>query len=102
MAKEGIDPRLKYEADKGYKKRTIAKSGAIINTNFAREILKTYFSSLKQPNKEKYYYLETPNVCFKCIIYFPDTALLPQNYIVGEPEKTKDMAEKSAAYKAVI
>jgi hypothetical protein len=46
--------------------------------------------------------VETPNICYKCIIYFPETSYFSKPYITGEARRTKDMAAKSAAYIAVI
>ena len=77
------------------------KSGATLNTNYSLEVLKTYFSSLKAPNKPHFTFIETPNICYKCVIYFPETSYFSKKYVIGEAQKTKDMAAKSAAYIAV-
>lgn len=42
-----------------------------------------YSASLRQPNKLKFYFVETPNVVFKCVICFPKTAPTSKPYIVG-------------------
>mgnify|MGYP006975247192 CR=1 FL=1 len=54
-----------------------------MNTSYALEILKMYSASLRQPNKLKFYFVETPNVVFKCVICFPKTAPTSKPYIVG-------------------
>lgn len=40
-----------------YKRIIIGSSGAIINTNYSLEILKMYCSSLRHPNKPKFYFI---------------------------------------------
>lgn len=54
----------------GYKK-VATKGGALLNTNYALEILKIYFTTLSQPNKGYFLYNQTPNVCYKCVIKMP-------------------------------
>lgn len=57
-----------------------------------------YSASLRQPNKLKFYFVETPNVVFKCVICFPKTAPTSKPYIVGQAKSNKHSALKSAAF----
>lgn len=54
----------------GYKK-VATKGGALLNSNYALEILKIYLATLAQPNKGYFQYIFTPNICYKCIIKMP-------------------------------
>jgi hypothetical protein len=47
------------------------KGGALLNSNYALEILKIYLTTLAQPNKGYFQYILTPNICYKCIIKMP-------------------------------
>lgn len=84
-----------------YKRIIVRSSGALINTNYALEILKMYCASLRHPNKPMFYFVETPNLAFKCLIYFPVTARTSKPYIIGESKQSKNLALKSAAFEAV-
>lgn len=72
----------------GYKK-VPTKGGALLNTNYALEILKIYLTTLAQPNKGYFQYIETPNISFKCIIKMPasDPSGIPM--FAGEANSTK-------------
>ena len=84
----------------GYKKVS-TKGGALLNSNYALEILKIYLASLAQPNKGYFQYILTPNICYKCIIKMPTSDPSEKNMFVGEAYSTKEQALKSAAFKAV-
>ena len=79
----------------------VKTTGAIINTNYALEILKSFFSTLRHPNKAHYHFITTPNICYKCVIKFPPSAPSSIPYIIGKPFPKKITALKSAAYIAV-
>ena len=69
IAKKEIRAEKKKEKE-GYKK-VATKGGALLNSNYALEILKIYLATLAQPNKGYFQYILTPNICYKCIIKMP-------------------------------
>ena len=72
----------------GYKK-VATKSGALLNSNYALEILKIYLSTLAQPNKGYFQYIMTPNICYKCIIKMPESDPSGEPMFSGESCSTK-------------
>ena len=70
LSKEDIDGLEKVKNNVSYEK-VKTKGGALINTNYALELLKSYFTTLKPPNKPYFHYVETSNICYKCVIKFP-------------------------------
>jgi hypothetical protein len=92
---------LPIENSLGYEK-IMTKGGALLNTNYALELLKSYFTSLKPPNRPYFHFVETSNICFKCIIKFPESSTCTKSYIVGNPYSSKLEALRSAAYKGVV
>jgi hypothetical protein len=93
--------RVRAKAEEGYEKVVLRESGALLNTNYALEVLKIYCATLHQPNKIVPIYIETPNVAFRCILHFPKTAPTTKPYIVGKAKTNKVEALKSAAFEAV-
>lgn len=87
IAKKEIRAEKKKEKE-GYKK-VATKGGALLNSNYALEILKIYLATLAQPNKGYFQYILTPNICYKCIIKMPasDPSGIPM--FVGEACSTK-------------
>jgi hypothetical protein len=83
-------------------KKVATRGGALLNTNYALELLKSYFTSLKQPNRPYFHFIETSNICFKCIIKFPESSTCTKSYIVGNPFSSKLEALRSAAFEAVV
>lgn len=69
-----IDKKKRTIQQPDYKRIIVRSTGALINTNYGLEILKMYCSSLRHPNKPMFYFVETPNLAFKCLIFFPKTA----------------------------
>jgi endoribonuclease Dicer len=70
IAKESINAMSQIEYSPSYKK-VATKGGALLNTNYALELVKSYFTSLKKPNRPYFHFIETSNICFKCVIKFP-------------------------------
>jgi len=79
----------------------MTKGGALLNSNYALEVLKIYFSTLAQPNKGYFHFSLTPNVCYKCVIKMPASDPSEVSWFAGEAYSNKDQALKSAAFKAV-
>jgi endoribonuclease Dicer len=100
ISKEDIDALEKVKYSASYEK-VQTKGGALLNTNYALELLKSYFTSLKHPNKPYFHFVETSNICFKCIIKFPESSTCSKSYVIGKPQPRKDEALKSAAFVAV-
>lgn len=96
ISKEDINAIEKIKTSRSYEK-VKTKGGALLNTNYALELLKSYFTSLKPPNRPYFHFIETSNICFKCIIKFPDSS----NFVIGKPEPRKEEALKSAAFIAI-
>lgn len=55
IAKEG-QPSEPVEYSPSYKK-VATKGGALLNTNYALELLKSYFTSLKPPNRPYFHFV---------------------------------------------
>ena len=100
ISKEDINAIEKIKTSRSYEK-VKTKGGALLNTNYALELLKSYFTSLKQPNRPYFHFIETSNICFRCIIKFPDSSTSSQNFVIGKPEPRKEEALKSAAFIAI-
>jgi endoribonuclease Dicer len=100
ISKEDIDGLEKIKNNASYEKIK-TKGGALINTNYALELLKSYFTTLKPPNKAYFHYIETSNICYKCIIKFPESSTCSRTFVMGKPQPRKEEAQKSAAFIAV-
>lgn len=104
MARRGDRIRVekpKYTRDPGYKVAHIRGSGAIFNTNNSMEILKSYVNSMRgnSDGKRMYmYYAGVPETGYVCHIVMQGGAL---ELVSGDFQKTKRMAARSAAFKAV-
>lgn len=100
ISKQEINGLEKVQYSTSYEK-VPTRGGALLNTNYSLELLKSYFTSLKPPNRAYFHFVETPSICFKCIIKFPESSTCSVNYVVGKPLPKKDEAMKSAAFMAV-
>jgi endoribonuclease Dicer len=100
IGKEEIGELDAFSNSPSYEK-VATKGGAILNTNYALELLKSYFTSLKPPNRPYIHFIETTNICYKCIIKFPESSTSSLNFVVGKPYSQKIEALRSAAFNAV-
>lgn len=91
-----------YTRDETYKVTGIRGSGAIINTNNAIEILKSYINTLRgtgEPSQKIFeYYAGTSTTGFICHLVIPGGGL---DIVSGDLQKTKKAAARSAAFNAV-
>ena len=99
IAKEDLSDEV-HKSNPTYEK-VATKGGALLNTSYALELLKSYFTSLKPPNRFYPHYIETPNICYKCVIKFPESSTCSRSYIVSKPHRTKLDAIRSTAFEAV-
>ena len=88
ISKENINALELHHNSPSYEKAA-TKGGALLNTNYALELLKSYFTSLKQPNRPYIHFIETTNICYRCLIKFPESSTCSINYITGKPHSTK-------------
>lgn len=86
------------------------ESLAIVNSNWAIEILANYANSV-QGDREGFrneyyikgplfYFVKYPSIGYACYIVLPKSA--EKRYHSGDIKNTKDDAKRSAAYKAVV
>jgi len=56
ISKEKLNTIGKVQDNPSYE-RVMTKAGAMLNTNYALELLKSYFTSLKKPNRPYFHFI---------------------------------------------
>ncbi|CAK88583.1 unnamed protein product (macronuclear) [Paramecium tetraurelia] len=100
-------PKFKEEY---YDCRLVKDSLALVNVNWAVEILSNYaniFKNFEYRGKDEnyirgifYQYTEFPSLGWKCVLILPKN--FSDRYFIGDLMKTKEDAKRSAAFKAVL
>ncbi|CAD8179435.1 unnamed protein product [Paramecium pentaurelia] len=104
-----INNKPKFE-DEYYDCRLVKDSLALVNVNWAVEILSNYaniFKNFEYRGKDEnyirgifYQFSEFPSLGWKCVLILPKN--FSDRYFIGDLMKTKDDAKRSAAFKAVL
>ncbi len=80
-------------------------SGVILNTNWSVDLLHNYTSLLRKDSRSiirgpYYYYIRMQETGYICNIVLPTSS--PKRFFRGPMKKTKDSAQKFAAFSAII